>query len=82
VTERVPVVPVVVTQANCEAIAGLTPRQFLDLTRAHPELCTALGKIRAVPVEDLLRFLRTHRAAEVGADEDVDNVLAMVGRRR
>ena len=76
------VAPAVVTQRNCELAAGMSERQFLDFCRAHPELVTSLGKLRAVPVEDLLSHLRTNRAADISSVEDVDDLLAAVGRKR
>jgi hypothetical protein len=74
-----PLFPAIITQANCGA-AGMTERQFLDWCRAHPAIVSKLGKLRAVPTEDLIAHLRTSRASDVG--DDVDAVLASVGRQR
>ncbi len=64
----------------CEAAAGMTERPYPDFCRAHPELVTRIGKLRAIPVDDLLRFLRAPRVDVHEAD--VDAVLALVGRQR
>jgi hypothetical protein len=54
----------------------------LDFCRAHPQIVTAIGKLRAVPADDLVRHARATRSVQVEEAEDVDTLLASVGRRR
>jgi hypothetical protein len=78
-SEAAPLFPPIITQSNCSAV-GMTERQFLDWCRENRPLVSKLGKLRAVPTEDLIAHLRTSRASDVG--DDVDAVLASVGRQR
>ena len=57
-----PVAPVLVTQENCTAAVGLTRRRYLDLVAGHPRLLK-VGKLRALPVDDLVALLRDRAGA-------------------
>jgi hypothetical protein len=81
VSEAPVLFPPVITQANCSAV-GMTERQFLDFCRAHGELVAPIGKLRAVPTEDLVRYLRSARSESRTDIESVDAVLSLVGRQR
>ena len=74
-------IPVAISQHNAEAAGFRDGRQFLDWTRAHPELVARAGKLRIVPVDVLLSALRSEQARPEPADE-VDALLGSVGRRR
>jgi hypothetical protein len=95
-THHTPVVPALLflSQLTCLAAAGVSPRRFLELLAAHPEVPRAcVGKLRVVSVEDFRALLaRLSKAAttETSVSEEptddeptsADGVLAALGLRR
>jgi hypothetical protein len=63
-------------------VAGFSERQFLDFCRANPSLVASVGKLRAIPVDDLVRHLRVRRTCDADEAAGVDELLALVGRQR
>jgi len=80
-----------VTQHNCLQVLGIDDRRFLDYFRDF-EKASRLGQLLVVETKDAVAFIRSKRANPAssppvidgsGADfEDVDSVLAHLGRRR
>jgi hypothetical protein len=77
--------PDMVTQANVEAVAGMTRGVFLDLIkRPDAPPVTRLGKLRMIERVAFLKWLRSLANAPHRNDEanDVDAVLAELGLER
>lgn len=74
-----PVVPVVVTQANCFAALGLEPRRFLSLIHERQIPHTKLGKLRLVRVEHLLEALEAVPANNVDSETQGDRLTRAAG---
>lgn len=93
--EPVAVYPIAISQLNCEAVAGINPRRFLDWLAAHPKIPRArIGRLAIVEASVFLAHLAEISAcagvepverAEPDDDEvpeTVDGVLARLGLRR
>lgn len=81
------VAPVVISQQTAVAV-GMTSRQFLEFC-ARRGLGRRVGKLRLVPLADFIRALEQEADAPApetpaarSAEDEVDAVLAAVGRRR
>ncbi|WP_437962691.1 hypothetical protein WME76_46535 (plasmid) [Sorangium sp. So ce119] len=80
--------PEMLSQKNVEAVTGVPARVFLDTIRApgFPLLITKLGKLRLVPREAFVAYLRalaseptSHRTTEADERTRVAAVLASAG---
>jgi len=80
------VMPLTVTQHNCLPVGGMTPRRFLDWIIERQVPCRKEGKLRVVEASTFLRFMAPDKqptvdATDLDLDDEVDRVLAVVGRR-
>jgi hypothetical protein len=86
----VAVAPIVITQLNCTAALGMNECRFLEWIIERGVPCKKEGKLRVVEASTALRFLAPSDSTgasavdnDVGSpDDEVDRVLAAVGRRR
>jgi hypothetical protein len=86
----VAVVPIVITQVNCTAALGMNERRYLEWIIERGVPCKKEGKLRVVEASTALRFLAPVVDSAAGKvdtdaispDDEVDLVLAAVGRRR
>jgi hypothetical protein len=92
---RPPIVtaPLSITQLNCLPLTGIDPRRFLEFTATHRVPRTRIGKLVCVDAEDFRRAIHQHGVVDAHDDrpafvreerqpETVDEVLALIGRRR
>jgi hypothetical protein len=59
--EAAPAYPVLVSQKNCTAVLGFTPRQWLDFVRASGLPVVRIGSLRLVEIAAVLKYLRCSR---------------------
>jgi hypothetical protein len=81
----IPVSPVLITQVNCEAAAGLKPWKFQDLIVARAIPHRVEGRLKIVETTALLAALHVERSAEIelpSSGDEVDRLLSLVGRKR
>jgi hypothetical protein len=73
--------PVLVSQRNCLAVLGLTPRQWLGFVRVSGLPVVKIGALRLVETAVVLAYLRCAVPESEGSRDGVDAVLCSVGRR-
>ncbi len=87
------IVPLLVTQLNCEAVIGVNGRRYLEsIVPRFAGHVIAIGKLRAIPADVLLERLRglpspsAEEPIETADDdkqpETADGVLRAIGLRR
>jgi len=80
-----PVAPLIISQVNCEAGAGLKPWKFLELVATLNIPHRREGKLVLVEASVLVAALRAEHeqsVAPITPEAEADRILALVGRRR
>jgi len=82
----VAVVPLIISQLNCTAAVGMNERRYLEWIIERGVPCRKEGKLRLVDATTAVRYLAPsddEESEDVDSTEDeIDRVLAAVGRRR